>query len=132
MKSLFADASFYLAVVGPSDVWHQVASDFSRNRLQVVTTEYVLAEVANLLSRVGDRGVFVQLFHQIESDRNTTIVASSNSLWLRGLRLYADRFDKNWSLTDCISFVVMQDHGLTEALTADRHFEQAGFTILLK
>jgi len=47
-------------------------------------------------------------------------------------RMYQRRPDKNWSLTDCISFVVMQDHGITEALTGDHHFEQAGFVALLK
>jgi uncharacterized protein len=46
--------------------------------------------------------------------------------------MFAARSDKRWSLTDCISFVVMQERGLTEALTADRHFEQAGFSILLR
>jgi hypothetical protein len=50
----------------------------------------------------------------------------------RGLALYAARPDKEWSLTDCVSFLVMQDHGVTEALTADHHFEQAGFVALLK
>jgi predicted nucleic acid-binding protein len=44
---------------------------------------------------------------------------------------YESRPDKAWSLTDCISFVVMNQHGLTEALTGDHHFEQAGFTALL-
>ena len=49
-----------------------------------------------------------------------------------GVRLYVARPDKDWSLTDCISFVVMRERGITEALTGDRHFEQAGFVALLK
>ena len=51
---------------------------------------------------------------------------------MRGVALYAERPDKDWSLTDCISFVVMRKMDITEALTGDRHFEQAGFTALLK
>jgi hypothetical protein len=56
---------------------------------------------------------------------------SSNELFAAGVELYATRPDKEWSLTDCISFVVMEREGLTDALTGDRHFEQAGFKVLL-
>ena len=61
----------------------------------------------------------------------TTVHQSDGDLFARGLTLYRQRIDKAWSLTDCISFVVMADEGLTEALTGDRHFEQAGFRALL-
>jgi predicted nucleic acid-binding protein len=60
------------------------------------------------------------------------IVASSRELFRRGFDLYADRPDKEWSLTDCISFVVMTDRRITDALTGDHHFEQAGFVAILK
>ena len=60
------------------------------------------------------------------------IVPPSDLLFQRGLDLYAARGDKEWSLTDCISFVVMGDHGIADALTGDHHFEQAGFTPLLR
>ena len=54
------------------------------------------------------------------------------ALFDAGVQLFANRPDKEWSLTDCISFVVMQQEGITQALTADHHFEQAGFQALLK
>ena len=57
---------------------------------------------------------------------------ASRRLFTRGLALYKERTDKEWSLTDCISFVIMRDLKLSAALTADRHFEQAGFMALLK
>lgn len=60
------------------------------------------------------------------------VTPASHDLFRRGLRLYFDRPDKEWSLTDCISFVVMGDEGLSEALTGDHHFEQASFTALLR
>ena len=60
------------------------------------------------------------------------ILPAETTLWERGLSLYLQRRDKDWSLTDCISFAAMQEEGLTEALTGDHHFEQAGFTVLLR
>jgi uncharacterized protein len=73
-----------------------------------------------------------RLFAEIEGDELITIVEAVESLYRRSLALYDARPDKDWSLTDCISFVVMADEGLTEALTGDRHFEQAGFVALLR
>jgi predicted nucleic acid-binding protein len=61
-----------------------------------------------------------------------TLVASSAEVFERGCELHACRPDKGWSLTDCISFVVMEERGIHEALTGDHHYEQAGFTALLK
>ena len=60
------------------------------------------------------------------------VIAASTSLLDAGLRLFRERADKDWGLTDCISFVVMQSEGTLEALTSDRHFEQAGFVALLR
>ena len=67
----------------------------------------------------------------MQTDPAFRLVPATSELIERGRKLYRDRLDKNWPLTDCISFVVMQDHQLTEALTADRHFQQAGFNALL-
>jgi len=72
------------------------------------------------------------LFALLENDDHVNIIPASHDLFRRGLELYFKRVDKEWSLTDCISFTVMSDEGLAEALTGDHHFEQAGFTILLR
>lgn len=61
-----------------------------------------------------------------------TIVSADQALFDRGVSLYNQRLDKMWSLTDCISFIIMQDHGLRDALTGDYHFEQAGFNVPMK
>jgi predicted nucleic acid-binding protein len=66
----------------------------------------------------------------VETDPAFRLARAMPELFQRGKRLYQDRPDKDWPLTDCISFVVMQDEGVREALTADRHFEQAGFKAL--
>jgi uncharacterized protein len=132
MKPVFADTSFYLAAVNPRDALHRAATELAKKlRGPVVTTEYVLIEIGNWLARTGDRPVFLGLIEQVRADRETTIVPASTALFERGLDLYSRRLDKDWSLTDCISFVVMRESRLDDALTADHHFEQAGFRVLL-
>ncbi|MFI5381207.1 MAG: type II toxin-antitoxin system VapC family toxin [Tepidisphaerales bacterium] len=69
---------------------------------------------------------------QLLSDPSVTVVRASAELFERGRELFRNRPDKDWSLTDCLSFVTMEGHGLRDALTADHHFEQAGFNVLIK
>ena len=133
MNALFADSSFYIAAVNPHDALHAAAKTFlARFDGRLITTEFVLLEVGNWLSRSRDRAVFVELARRLRADPSATVIAANHRLFEAGLLLYAQRPDKDWSLTDCISFVVMRRLRLKEALTADRHFEQAGFKVLLK
>jgi predicted nucleic acid-binding protein len=133
MTARFADTSFYVAVVSPRDALHRVAQGYLRKYDEaVVTTEYVLVEAGNWFARAKDRPVFLDLVRCILADVQTTVVRADRTLFEAGLHLYAQRPDKDWSLTDCTSFVVMEREGLTDALTADRHFEQAGFKVLLR
>jgi predicted nucleic acid-binding protein len=129
---LFADTSFYVAVLNTRDVHHREAVDFSiRSNAEVLTTEFILVEVANFSSRVSRRGKVTQFISNLRTDPQTTIIPASTDLVERGFDLFARRPDKEWSLTDCISFVVMEEHGVSEALTTDGHFAQAGFKMLL-
>lgn len=133
MTPVFADASYYVALLSPRDQHHQEAVRLSGElRLPIVVTEFVLIEVSNALATVGSRGRAMALWTHLENDPSVTIVTVSPELLLEGRALYAIRADKEWSLIDCISFVVMEKQGLKEALTADHHFEQAGFTALLR
>ena len=133
MKPGFVDTSFYIALTNPRDALHAAAKRLGQQtRGQVITTEYVLIEVGNWLSRSGDKPLFIQLLADVQADPRTTILPASHDLFVRGNALFAQRLDKDWSLTDCISFTVMKQFGLTDALTSDHHFEQAGFTILLR
>jgi hypothetical protein len=128
----FADTSYYLALLGPADRHHCRAVELSRRpATYAVTTEYVLLELGNALARVGDRSLFVAFEAAVRASPTTAVVPASPDLWSRAVALYASRPDKGWSLTDCASFVVMADRRLTDALTADRHFAQAGFAPLL-
>lgn len=133
MKAVFADTSFYVAVLSPRDAYHASAESSAHTiRGRVITTEYVLLEVGTFFSAMKNRATFLELLRVLRNDPETTLLPSSADLWQRGLSLFAERMDKDWSLTDCISFVVMQDLELREALTTDHHFEQAGFVALLK
>jgi predicted nucleic acid-binding protein len=103
------------------------------NTRPIVTTEFVLLEVANFFKRPGsDRGLFAAFVSTIDSDSATRVIPADSDHFRRGLALFAERPDKEWSLTDCISFVVMADLGLQDALTADHHFNQAGYRALLE
>lgn len=120
-------------LLSPRDARHGKAAELSR-RLQrrVVLTDFVLLELGNALSDADQRELFCQLVPHLHSDPNVRIIPASRDLLDRGFQLFSRRADKQWSLTDCTSFVVMQEEGLTEALTTDHHFEQAGFNVLLK
>lgn len=133
MRTVFADSYYYLAFVNERDAGYEAAIEYSRSFVgRSVTTEWVLMEVADALSDPWQRPIFLELMSRLRSEPGVLIVAASHDLFDRGIALFSERPDKSWSLTDCISFVVMQEHGLTEALTADHHFEQAGFVRLLK
>ena len=80
----------------------------------------------------NQRGCFLALHKQLLIDSTVTIIPASQELFDAGIELYSGRPDKSWPLTDCISFVVMKSYGLTDALTGDHHFEQAGFKALMK
>jgi uncharacterized protein len=133
MKPIFADTSYFVAFAGPSDRFHAQAVALSANLLgRVITTEYVLVETGGLLSRPEDRPTFVNLVRDLESEPAFHIVPASRTLFRAGFELFTNRPDKNWSLVDCISFVVMKQRRLTDALTTDHHFVQAGFKALIR
>jgi len=133
MRTLFADTFYYIALLSPADNAHARAVAFTRDfNGQMVTTAWILTELADGMALPVNRSVFISFLAGLRSDPQVSIVGPDPVLFDEGIALYARRLDKEWSLTDCISFIVMQREGLTEALTGDHHFEQAGFTALLK
>lgn len=133
MNRLFADAYYYLALLNPQDEAHARVRELARSLgTRTVTTAWVLTEVADAMREPAHRRAFLLLLDLLVQNPLVTIVPPAENLFDAGIALYRRRADKAWSLTDCISFVVMERHGLTEALTADRHFEQAGFEALLR
>ena len=132
MKTPFADSFYYLAMLNPDDAAHDQAVRASRTiKGLVVTTPWVLTEVADALAAPSQRPAFMRLLTTLRADPEVIVVPATDDLFDAGIDLYAHRPDKDWSLTDCISFVVMREQGITDALTGDHHFEQAGFIALL-
>ena len=133
MTHVFADTFYFFAILNPKDDAHQKALEFAtRHEEPIVTTAWVLTELADGLAVTAHRGAFSRLVARLRADPDNEIVPPTQDLMARGIELYDARPDKQWSLTDCISFLVMQDRQITQSLTGDRHFEQAGFTALLK
>ena len=133
MNACFADTYFYLALLSERDVGHERALVLnSQLELPMVTTAWVLTEVADAFAAPADRALFGELYDALRDDPNVLVVPPDLALFERGVEFFRERPDKRWSLTDCISFVVMAEQGIADALTADHHFEQAGFRALLK
>ena len=133
MSQLFADTYYFLALLNRADAAHARTVEFSRSLTNpIITTSWVLTEVADALAAPRQRLKFVGLLAQLRADPYCEIVPPSLGSFQEGSVLYSSRPDKSWSLTDCISFAVMTQRRLADALTADVHFEQAGFKALLK
>lgn len=133
MKPVLADTSYFVALLGKSDSHHKQAVEWSEQFLgQTFVTVYVLVELGSSLSSRGDRDLYVPFVTALLDEKATLFISASATLFRQGLSLFESRPDKEWSLVDCISFIVMQKHRLHDALTTDRHFEQAGFRALLR
>ena len=132
---VFLDAAYAIALSVPKDSYHQravlLADELAASKTRLVTTRAVMLEIGNALSKQRYRHAAVQLLHALEADPDVTIVPLSEDLYAQAFRLYRERPDKEWGLTDCISFIAMQARKITEALTTDEHFQQAGFRALL-
>lgn len=131
--NLFLDTSFAQALINLRDQYHEVAKSLHhhfKTAPKVFVTDLILIEIADGLSAI-DRAGAVAFLDECNYAKNIRIVNLNAPLYAKGVKLYASRADKTWGLTDCISFVVMEEQGLTEALTSDRHFTQAGFRALM-
>jgi predicted nucleic acid-binding protein len=131
---VFLDSAFAIALSIETDSFHKKAVQISENLDDVilVTTRAILLEIGNALSKPPFRKASATLLASIEMDENVTIVPLSEELYEKSLNLYIKRPDKEWGLTDCVSFVVMQERKIDEALTTDSHFQQAGFRALMR
>lgn len=135
MTAIFADASYWIAILNAHDQWHDQAhrAEARLGASRLVTTEEVLAEILDGFSDWGIawRHGITRFVDRIRSDPGVLVVHQSHESFEGALHLYRNRLDKGYSLTDCRSFLVMREMGIDEALTADRHFQQEGFTLLL-
>ena len=136
MTEIFWDTSFAIALSSVTDQNHvravELAHQIEINKTRLVTTQAILLEIGNALAKKRYRTAAIQLLESLDTDPSVEVVLLTNSLYRLAFNLFKQREDKEWGLVDCISFIVMQERGITDALTADTHFQQSGFRALLK
>jgi uncharacterized protein len=134
-RPIFLDTAYVNALVNTRDQWHDAAVQWQRKlsaeKRRLVTTEFVLVEIADGLAAVRFRGQAVQVIATLQASTLVEIIPASSQLFTAALELYRSRGDKDWGLTNCASIVVISERGLSEALTTDDHFRQAGLRALL-
>lgn len=135
MNKAFLDTSYAIALSANTDQNHlkalKLADELDAAHVPLVTTRAILLEIGNALAKLRYRDAAVRLLIALESDPNIEIVPASDDLFRRAFEMYCSRSDKEWGLIDCMSFVIMNDYEVRDALTADNHFRQAGFNVLL-
>jgi predicted nucleic acid-binding protein len=130
---IFVDTGYLLALARPRDHLHARTMAWAKVAPPpFLTTEYVVVETINGLSNPLDRRKGYVLLDQMSLQNGWQLVVASSDMLARGLAFHRQHADKEWSLTDCISFVVMRQRSVVPALTHDHHFEQAGFEALLR
>jgi uncharacterized protein len=135
MRQVFADTSYWIALVNPRDQLHAKAVSVTRqlSSITIVTSEMVLAELLNSFSDAGPlRNVVGSMVEKLRDNRDVIIVPQTSEQFQRALRRYQQAADKSWGLTDCASFQVIEAERIQAALTHDQHFAQAGFETLLR
>lgn len=130
-KQIFVDTSFVIALINERDQYYFAAQELVElyDEELLVTSEAVLFEVANALSRAYKKEAIKVIETLLESE-NVEVVRLTVELFNRAFVLYKKYEDKDWGLVDCLSFVIMEEKNVNEALTFDRHFSQAGFKVL--
>lgn len=134
-SAVFLDTSGWIAILNADDRLHAQATE----RLEqvgsagrpLVSTDWVFAETGNGLARVAARHQFVQAVETFLGSPSGRLIRIDQETFRRALELYGRMADKTWGLVDCATFVVMRDEKILDALSTDRHFEQAGFQCLL-
>lgn len=136
MNQAFADTSYWIALLNPKDQLHRRAQSVSASLsdIRIVTSEWILAELLNAFADHGARirSAASNAVATLLLDSSVTVIAQTGAAFAQAFLLYRERLDKSWSLTDCSSFLMMQEYGIEAALTYDRHFEQAGFKSILR
>jgi predicted nucleic acid-binding protein len=130
---IFIDTVYIIALSNRRDQYHEQASKLvsQYKGYLMVITDAVLLEVGNALAH-SHRQEAAEAIEEILTSDDVEVVHLTPDLFKRGFTMYRTFQDKAWSLVDCLSFVVMLDRGITDALTTDHHFEQAGFQALMR
>ncbi len=129
---VFADTVFWIALMNDRDQYHaEAVNRFKQLTGRIITSHPVLVEFANHLSKPPARESVARFIEALRQREDCLILFPTEHAWEQSWQIYKQSSDKSWSYTDCCSFVLMREQGLTRALTADQHFRQAGFEVLL-
>ena len=133
--AFFIDSAGFFASLDATENNHQRArffmSELEQKRHSAFTTDHVVSETYTLL-KARSRGHLVRNFYEgLKNSRSVKIVWTDKHRFEAATAMLLRQTDKNYSFVDCLSFVVMKENKLTDALTTDEHFNQAGFKPLL-
>jgi len=135
VRSYFADTAFWIALFSIRDQYHLNSLSWQKHLTEsasrLITTEAVCWEWMNAMAGISTRKIVGKAYERICQDPHIEVISASPQMSDSAVRLFTSRADKEWSVTDCLSFVIMQRRNIVHALTADRHFEQAGFQAVL-
>jgi len=136
MPPLFVDTSYFIALTNQKDEFHDLALEWARRikteRITCHTTVPIIFEIGDGFSRFNRRNIGVDLIKNITQATNYVLHPFNPAIFEKTLKIYYKYSDKEWGLTDCYSFQVMTEQKMIDVLTADNHFVQYGFNILLK
>lgn len=132
----FIDTGFVIALVSPRDRYHAIAKHLSdqieADGTRLVTSQAIILEIGAALSKSVFRPAAVRLIEAMQSDPLIDVIPVSDERLQQAFALFKERADKEWSLADCLSFDIMRERGIVDALTPDMHFAQAGFAVLMR
>lgn len=133
---VFLDTAYAIALASRNDQLHHVALNLADElqlaKTRLITTRAIMMEIGNALSKQRFRSTAVRLLQSLDNDPNVEIIPFSDQLYIKAYTLFCERPDKEWGLIDCVSFIVMKELAITEALTNDDHYRQAGFRVLMR
>jgi hypothetical protein len=135
-ETVFVDSFAWIAAINKSDDYHKVCLKTIKTLLtkktKLITTNYIIVETINSLSRMEFRRAVIGFMGKLEKSPSIEIVTITDEIYNNAWMLYQQRLDKDWGITDCTSFEVMRMFKIKKAFTGDKHFEQAGYTLLIK
>jgi len=136
MKKVFVDTAALIALGNKQDIFHSLAwqkqRELVQNKTHFIASDFVIAEFCNAFSRIKFRATAVQMVNSLYQSSAWTIISVNDNLMNKSFALFSQMQDKEWGLVDCSSIIIAREHKLDVVFTADKHFEQAGFEILLK
>jgi len=135
-EAVFVDSFAWIAAINKSDNYHEISlktiETLLKKGLKLVTSNYVIVETINALSKAEFRKAVIEFVDKLEMSPSVEIIKITDEMYNNAWALYQQRMDKDWGITDCTSFEVMRMFNIKKAFTNDKHFEQAGYSLVVK